>query len=115
MYCDAFITRIGSSPVAYYYIYPDSGTVTVGMPLDLYVFALDARFHVIPDYTGLILFYATDPLAQTPLYHQFGRWERGVAYFPGGLTFNTPGLQELYVFDWPGVQAFGYAAFDVRP
>ncbi len=115
MYCDAFVTRIGAPPVAYYYVYPDFGTVTAGVPFDLYVFALDARFHVILDYTGLILFYALDPLAQTPVYHQFERWERGVAYFPGGLTFNTPGFQELYVFDWPGVQVFGYAAFDVRP
>ncbi len=112
---DAFVTRIGSSPVAYYYVYPDSGQVTAGVPLDLYVFALDAQFNVIPDYTGLVLFYATDPQAQTPGYHQYQRMDRGIASFPGGLTFHTPGLQELYVFDWPGVQVFGYAAFDVRP
>ncbi len=110
---DAFVTRIGTSPVAYYYVYPDSGQVTAGVPIDLYVFALDAQFNVIPDYTGLILFYATDPQATTPVYHQFQRTDRGVAYFPGGLTFHTPGLQELYVFDWPGVQVFGYAAFQV--
>ncbi len=112
---DTFVARIGSSPVAYYYVYPDSGQVTAGVPLDLYVFALDAQFRVIEDYTGLILFYATDPLATTPVYYQYQRTDRGVAYFPGGLTFNTPGLQELYVFDWPAVQVFGYAAFDVRP
>ncbi len=112
---DAFVTRIGSSPVAYYYVYPDSGQVQAGVPFDLYVFALDAQFHVIPDYTGLILFWATDPLATTPVYHYFQRPNPGYAYFPGGLTFNTVGMQELYVFDWPGVQVFGYAAFDVRP
>ncbi len=112
---DAFVTQIGSAPVAYYYVYPDSGQVQAGVPFDLYVFALDAQFHVIPDYTGLILFSATDPLATTPVYYEFQRSDRGVAYFPDGLTFNTPGFQELYVFDWPGVQVFGYAAFDVRP
>ncbi len=112
--CDAFVTRIGSSPVAYYYVYPDGGQVQAGVPFDFYVFALDAQFNVIPDYTGLILFWATDPLATTPVYYQFQRTDRGVAYFPGGLTFNTVGFQELYVFDWPGVQVFGYAAFDVR-
>ena len=83
------------------------------MPLDLYVFALDAQFNVIPDYTGLIVFYATDPQAVTPVYHYFQRPNPGYAYFPGGLTFNTVGVQELYVFDWPGFQVFGYAAFQV--
>ncbi len=112
---DVFVTRIGSPPVAYYYVYPDSGQVPAGVPFDLYVFALDAQFHVIPDYTGLILFWATDPLASTPVYYQYQRTDRGIASFPGGLTFNTVGVQELYVFDWPGVQVFGYAAFDVRP
>ncbi len=112
---DAFVTRIGSSLAAYYYVYPDSGQVTAGVPFDFYVFALDAGFHVIPDYTGLILFWATDPQATTPVYYQYQRTDRGIASFPGGLTFNTPGVQELYVFDWPGVQVFGYAAFDVRP
>ncbi len=112
---DAFVTKIGAPPVAYYYVYPDSGQVTTGVPFDLYVFALDAQFNVIPDYTGLILFWATDPLATTPVYYQFQRTDRGIASFPGGLTFNTPGFQELYVFDWPGIQVFGYAAFDVRP
>ncbi len=112
---DAFVTRIGSSPVAYYYVYPDSGQVQAGVPFDFYVFALDAQFQVIPDYTGLILFYATDPLASTPVYYQYQRTDRGIASFPNGLTFRTLGLQELYVFDWPGVQVFGYAAFDVRP
>jgi photosystem II stability/assembly factor-like uncharacterized protein len=111
---DVFVTRIGASPAAYYYVYPDSGPVQAGVPIDLYVFALDAQFQLIPDYTGLILFYATDPQAVTPVYYQFQRSDRGFAYFPGGLTFNTVGFQELYVFDWPGVQAFGYAAFDVR-
>ncbi len=110
---DAFVSRIGSSPVAYYYVYPDSGQVTAGAPFDLYVFALDAQFHVIPDYTGLILFYATDPLATTPVYYQYQRTDRGIAAFPNGLTFRTPGMQELYVFDWPGVQVFGYAAYQV--
>ncbi len=110
---DAFVTRISSSPVAYYYVYPDSGQVTAGVPFDLYVFALDAQFNVVPDYTGLILFYALDPLATTPVYHQFQRAERGIASFPNGLTFRTVGVQELYVFNWPGVQAFGYAAFQV--
>jgi hypothetical protein len=108
------VTRIGASPAAYYYVYPDSGPVQAGVPIDLYVFALDAQFNVIPDYTGLVLFYATDPQAVTPVYYQFQRSDRGMAYFPGGLTFNTVGFQELYVFDWPAVQAFGYAAFDVR-
>ncbi len=112
---DVFVTRIGSPPVAYYYVYPEGGQVAAGVPFDLYVFALDASFNIIPDYTGLILFWATDPLATTPIYYQYQRTDRGVAYFPGGLTFRTVGVQELYVFDWPGIQVFGYAAFDVRP
>ncbi len=111
---DAFVTRIGAAPAAYYYVYPDSRQVTAGVPIDLYVFALDAQFNLIPDYTGLVLFYATDPLAQTPVYHYFQRPNPGYTYFPGGLTFNTPGVQELYVFDWPGVQVYGYAAYEVR-
>ncbi len=110
---DAFVTRIGAPPATYYYVYPDSGQAAVGVPFDLYVIALDAQFNVIPDYTGLILFYATDPLATTPSYYQFQRTDGGVASFPGGLTFYTPGVQALYVLDWPGFQVFGYAAFQV--
>ncbi len=110
---DAFVTLIGSSPVAYYYVYPDSGQVTAGVPFDTYVFALDAQFNVIPDYAGAIAFYATDPQATTPGYYQFQRTDRGVASFPGGLTLRTLGVQALYVFDWPSVQVFGYATFNV--
>ncbi len=110
---DGFATRIGSAPVAYYYVYPDSGQVTAGVPIDLYVFALDAQFSIIEDYTGLILFWATDPLATTPVYYEYQRTDRGIASFPGGLTLRTPGVQELYIFDWPGVQVFGYAAYQV--
>ncbi len=116
---DAFTARVSGlgspPPVAYYYVYPDSGTVTAGVPFDIYVFALDAQFNVIPDCTGAIAFYATDPLATTPVYYQFQLTDQGIAYFPGGVTLRTPGVQALYVFDWPGVQVFGYAAFDVRP
>jgi hypothetical protein len=57
----AFISRLSPSPAAWYYVYPDSGQVQAGVPLDFYVFALDAQFNLIPDYTGLILFYAPDP------------------------------------------------------
>src|SRR5262249_42982187 len=32
-YADAFVTRIGSPPVAYYYVYPDSGQVQAGVPV----------------------------------------------------------------------------------
>src|SRR5262249_41747247 len=112
-YADAFVSRIGAPPVAYYYVYPDTGQVQAGVPFDLYVFALDAQFNVIPDYAGLILFYATDPQAVTPVYYQFQRTDQGIAYFPGGVTFRTPGTQELYVFDWPGIAVYGYAAYEV--
>ncbi len=101
-------------PAVYFYIYPDSGTVTAGQPFDVYVIPLNASFEVVTNYTGQILFWATDPQATTPVYYRFQLADRGIASFPGGLTFNTPGLQELYVFDWPGIQVWGYAAFDVR-
>jgi hypothetical protein len=110
---DAFVTRIGSPAAAYFYIYPDSGQVQAGVPFDLYVFALDAGFNIITDYTGLILFWSTDPKATTPEYYRFQPNDQGIAYFPGGVTLRTSGPQELYVFDWPAVEAFGYAPYDV--
>ncbi len=100
-------------PVAYYYVYPDGGAVTAGVPIDVYVFVLDAQFNVVANYREAIAFWTTDPQATTPIYYEFQASDRGVAYFPGGLTFRTPGIQELYVFDWPGVRAWGYAAFEV--
>ncbi len=100
-------------PTASFYIYPASGTVTAGQPFDVYVIPLNASFEIVTNYTGLILFWATDAQATTPIYYQFRLSDRGIASFPGGLTFNTLGFQELYVFDWPAIQVWGYAAFDV--
>ncbi len=101
------------APVRYFYIYPDSGTVTAGAAFDVYVLALNAGFGLVTDYTGLILFYTTDPQGTTPEYYQFQPGDGGIASFPGGVTLRTVGQQELYVFDWPGVQVFGYAVYDV--
>ncbi len=112
---DAFITRIGSSAVASFYVYPDSGLVTAGVPFDLYVFALDARRFVIPDYAGAIVVFTTDPLGTPWFVYQFRRTDRGVAFFAEGMILRTPGLQEVFVFDVATFTVWGYAAFDVRP
>jgi hypothetical protein len=71
---------------------------------------------LFPDagFTGTI-FWSTDLTATTPDYYQFQHCDRGIAYFPGGVIFRTARAQELYVFDWPGIPVFGYAAFDVQP
>ena len=110
---DAFVTRIGSSPVASYYVYPDSGEVQAGVPFDLYVYALDAAGNILPNYTGEIAFFSTDKLVTLPKPYTFLRTDQGVAYFFEGVTFLTPGTQELYVFDTATYKVWGYAVFEV--
>ncbi len=80
----------------------------------LRLFALDAGFNLIPDYTGEIAFFTTDPKATTPEVYQFQRADQGIAYFFEGVTLRTPGAQELYVLDTATFEAIGYAVFDVR-
>lgn len=56
----------------------------------------------------------TDPKATTPEVYRFQRADQGIAYFFEGVTFRTPGVQELYVFDLATFEVFGYATFEVR-
>jgi hypothetical protein len=65
----------------------------VTAPIPVSTFALDARFNIIPDYTDEIIFWSTDPRATTPEYYRFQRTDQGIASFPGGVTFRTPGTE----------------------
>lgn len=97
----------------WFYVWPDSGPVSAGVPFDLSVFALDAAGRLLTGYTGTVAFWSTDPAAVLPANYTFRRDDGGMAYFGGGVTFFTPGIQELYVFDTATFTVIGYAAFEV--
>src|SRR5687767_2876827 len=78
-------------PAAYFYVYPDTATVPAGQPLNLAVFALNASFSLVPEYTGEILFLTTDAQATTPGQYRYRPQDGGIALFAGGVTFRTPG------------------------
>ena len=105
---------VNPGPVAYYYLYPDTGLVVTGQPFDLYVFPFDEFWNHITNYTGEIAFFSTDEAAVLPKPYTFQIENGGVAYFFEGVTFNTLGPQELYVFDTETYLVWGYAAYDVQ-
>ncbi len=103
-------------PVALYYVYPGSElatTVTRNVPTAIYIFLFDQYYNWITNYAGTIAFYTPDPLGEVPPNYTFTGTEGGIGV-PGAVTFGTLGLQELYVWDHPGVTVFGYAQYDVR-
>ncbi len=102
-----------NKPVEYFYPWPDFGTVTAGAPFDLYVLALDGSFNLVPQYTGQIWFWTSDPLAMTPELYRFQPSDQGIASFPGGITLRTPGTQYVLVFDTSTFQVIGYGVYEV--
>jgi hypothetical protein len=69
----------------------------------------------VPSYTGTVQFASsTDPLAVLPAAYTFTPTDGGLAYFAGGATFFTAGLQDLCVSDESGT-LFGLAYFIVLP
>ena len=85
----------------------------VGATADVYVLALNAAGRIMPNYVGEIGFWNADAQATLPGPYTFRPGDYGVAAFPAGVTFRTPGVQELYVFDTATFTVFGYAVFEV--
>ena len=108
------VLTVTPGPVAFYYLYPDTGTVIAGQAFDLYVFAFDQFGNPIVDYTGEVLFWSTDEAAVLPKPYTFQPEDGGVAYFFEGVTLFTLGQQELYAFDTETYTAIGYSLLEVE-
>ncbi len=100
-------------PVVHFYIYPAAGQVTAGQPFDVSVLALNALYGLVPNYTGAIGVFTTDPLGTPPFVYQFQTSDQGIASFLRGLTLRTPGQQLVYVYDTATFEVYGAAVFDV--
>jgi hypothetical protein len=67
----------------------------------------------VPDYTGTVAFASTDERATLPGFYTFRLSDEGIAYFPGGVTFRTPGTQRLFVFDIIANEIIGFTTLEV--
>jgi hypothetical protein len=87
--------------------------VTAGAPFDVWVGALDAYANPVPGYAGTVYFASTTaPSAVLPAAYTFAPPHDGWAFLPGGATYFTPGVHDLWVWD-PLRSLYGVATVTV--
>jgi len=89
---------VDPAPVATHFgLVPASPFVRAGHAFTLYVVALDANNHVVPNYTGTVHFSSTDSAAVLPNDFTFAAADHGYHAFT--VTMNTVGPQTISLLD----------------
>jgi ELWxxDGT repeat protein len=111
----AFVTVIAAPAVSLAILAPPS--VTSGTPFDVTVVALDPYGNIDGNYGGTITWTTTDPGPGVvlPADYAFQPSDQGVAYFLGGVTLITPGVQTLTVTDTVNTSITGNTPVTVNP
>jgi N-acetylneuraminic acid mutarotase len=74
--------------------------VLVGTPISFTVEVVDTVNNIIcSSYTGTIAFYSDDELASLPVSYTFSLSDKGKKNFSNALTFRTPGVHYIKIYD----------------
>ena len=92
------VTSVVAAPVATHFaVTGPSAVVQTGQAFSVYVEALNAAGHIVPNYTGTVHFTSSDSAATLPADYTFTAADKGEHKF--SVTYATPGSQTLTATD----------------
>ncbi len=108
---DSATTTVNPAAVATQLLVVTPEQVTVGVPTNVTVIALDASGHRVPNYTGTVSFTSSDNNATLPANYTFTANDEGVHTFQ--VTFQTTGSQTVTATDTTSSSIAGQASTTV--